>query len=641
MRLVRVEIENVRSFLDRQSLDINSNLSILIGPNGGGKTNLLDTIIWALRSQILRSWSRRFNPTQEQPLRQEFVLNDVFNNFRPERHFLGADRPQHIDLTLEVTQRDRENIEEMIRTSDITDAYWRDQPRVSPLKPNPKGWLSPLPKAGDQFHFRIKDGQLQPVVEAYSIVQEYLASYEIDASVREELGLSPLAFPMLSLPTRRAMSGFSSAVSLPSFNEFDLKRTVDAANSRGEGNLAAFATGRLAGKYRTLLSNRPATHEQEFYADPNVAALTEALREVGYDWRLIETNAHKNEYDVRLSKQGSQFMASSASSGEKELLTYLFAIYGLNVRDALIVIDEPELHLHPRWQVTLLNLFARLAGETGNQFLMATHSPAFVSPASVQYVSRVYSEKQQSKIVRLDSEELPERKHLFSIVNSFNNERIFFTDRVILVEGISDRIFFEALLEHFRPKKEFGQPYEVVSVGGKYFFAKYCNLLDACRIPWLLVADRDYAADIGPPEIEGLFRIDSSAVKSDVIENPKSMDGEHLVSALEAAIEGSDPTPLRELWTYIKTRRRKIVAPLRPDQEQALADFINTKRVEGILVLKRGALESYLPTGHGRKDLAPLIDLTSGPNFWALLPEAGKAELEDLAKHFLGLSSDR
>jgi putative ATP-dependent endonuclease of the OLD family len=61
------------------------------------------------------------------------------------------------------------------------------------------------------------------------------------------------------------------------------------------------------------------------------------------------------------------------------------------------------------------------------------------------------------------------------------------------VEGITDRIFFEALLKHFRPKDVFGQPYEVVSVGGKFLFKKYQQLLEASKVRWKLVADRDYA----------------------------------------------------------------------------------------------------------------------------------------------------
>ena len=68
---------------------------------------------------------------------------------------------------------------------------------------------------------------------------------------------------------------------------------------------------------------------------------------------------------------------------------------------------------------------------------------------------------------------------------------------------------FEALLKHFRPKDVFGQPYEVVSVGGKFLFKKYQQLLEASKVRWKLVADRDYASDIGPADIKTLFRVDA------------------------------------------------------------------------------------------------------------------------------------
>ena len=173
---------------------------------------------------------------------------------------------------------------------------------------------------------------------------------------------------------------------------------------------------------------------------------------------------------MRLKKQGSSFFVDAASSGERELLTYLFAIFALNVRDALIIVDEPELHLHPKWQKTLLQLFIRLAQSTNNQFLLATHSPTFVSPESIQYVSRVFSHQQRSHILRLNTTMLPEAKHLLNIVNSQNNERLFFADEVALVEGLSDRMFFDAVLDRFGRSASSRSILEVIAVGGKGFF---------------------------------------------------------------------------------------------------------------------------------------------------------------------------
>ncbi len=53
MKLRRVLVENVRSFLEPAELLLDGDISIIIGPNGGGKTNLLDTTTTILRRHLL------------------------------------------------------------------------------------------------------------------------------------------------------------------------------------------------------------------------------------------------------------------------------------------------------------------------------------------------------------------------------------------------------------------------------------------------------------------------------------------------------------------------------------------------------------------------------------------------------------
>lgn len=189
------------------------------------------------------------------------------------------------------------------------------------------------------------------------------------------MGKAKLSTPMVSLPVNRSGGGFQSSLSLAGYNEFDQKRGVDAATSRSNGSIVTLAIGRIARRYRLLLEKDTGKAKEQFYADPEIKSLTSILESLGYGWNLECIDPFTNQYDVQLDKQGTKFLVGSASSGEKELLTYLFAIYALNVRDALIIVDEPELYLHPRWQSTLLGLFERLSTETGNQFLLATHSP--------------------------------------------------------------------------------------------------------------------------------------------------------------------------------------------------------------------------------------------------------------------------
>lgn len=630
MKLRRVGIENVRSFLDRQELHLEGDISIVIGPNGGGKTNLLDTAVLALRLFLLKSWMPRHNPTVDWQERYDWINNDALNPGLLEKHSAGASLPQSIELDLEVTQPDIDNIvrakAEAVELQERAKSRYTSFPGLSAASWNTEGL-----EAGIVLSFRIVNGSLQGVDSpAADTFRSYLETYEVNSRVREEYEQRPLSMPMISLPVNRSAGDVSASISLASFNEYDFKRTVDAASSRAAGSITSLAIGRLATRYRELLERDDGRARQDFKDDPAIKAFTATLKSLGYDWDLQCTNPLTNQYDIRLSKQGTSFRVGAASSGERELLTYLFAIYALNVRDALIVVDEPELHLHPRWQRTLLAMFERLSQETGNQFMMATHSPVFVSPSSIQYVSRVYADNQRSRVVRLGDSGLPEPKHLFSIVNSQNNERVFFADLVVLVEGISDRIFFEALLRHFKLGEGTGKVYEVVSVGGKTLFSQYEKLLTACQVPYVIIADLDYTREIGSEEIKSLFAVSAQAVKRNVVDDPTSIDGTNLVARLDEAIRTGCIDDLKPLWEHVKSRQARLRTELTDPERSALDCFIRNQRTVRRFILSRGALEAYLPVGFKDKDFEKLIRLVADPNLWDRLSAEVKGELQEI-----------
>jgi putative ATP-dependent endonuclease of OLD family len=630
MKLRRVGIENVRSFLDQQELQVPSEISIIIGPNGGGKTNLLDTAVLALRLFLLKSWMPRHSPTDDWQDRYDWINNDALHARLLEKHSDGAALPQTIELDLEVTQSDIENIArtkaEALELQERAKSRYTSFPGSSAAS-----WNTESLKAGVVLPYRIVNGSLQPTGSpAADTFRSYLETYEVSSRMREEYERLPLSMPMISLPVNRSAGDVSASISLANFNEYDSKRTVDAASSRTAGSITSLAIGRLATRYRDLLERDDGHARQDFKDDPAIKAFTATLKSLGYDWELRCTNTAKNQYDIQLSKQGSSFRVGAASSGERELLTYLFAIYALNVRDALIVVDEPELHLHPRWQRTLLTMFERLSEETGNQFVMATHSPVFVSPSSIQYVSRVYADNQRSRVVRLGDSELPERKHLFSIVNSQNNERVFFADLVVLVEGISDRIFFEVLLQHFKLGEGTGKVYEIVSVGGKTLFSQYEKLLTACHVPYVIIADLDYAREIGGESLKSLFSISAQAIKQNVVDDPTSLDGTSLVARMDEAIHTGCIDDLKPLWEYVKLRQSRLRTDLTESEQSALHSFISEQRTAKRFILSRGPLEAYLPVGFKNKDLEKLIRLVAEPALWDRLPTEVKGELREI-----------
>lgn len=634
MKVKRIAVENVRSFLDRAELKTDGQISILIGPNGGGKTNLLDTIVIVLRRYMLASMYAVAVPTADDPDRHEFRTNDALNQMLMEKNSRASRLPQLVEIEIELTQRDVDNISKLKNEAPATLTYAKKYHNAVILE-KAEQWDVDAFSKGDVLTYRWKDGNIQSGSKKEKDFLEYLNLFEIDNLIRAENDLPSLSSPVLYLPVNRGLANLSSRVQLASYNSYEQKRLNDAAFSRNSLSIVQMAIGTLAEKYRLLLEQDKGGAGAIFRSEKGLQKLTGSLQQLGYDWNLTTINALKNEYDIQLTKHGLSFLVGAASSGEKELLTYLFAIYALNIRDAVILVDEPELHLHPKWQKILLRLFVDLSRDTGNQFILATHSPTFVSPESIQYVSRVYSQQQASRIVTLDATGLPNKKHLFNIVNSQNNERIFFADWVILVEGLSDRIFLEAVFRRLQVETALKSVVEIVDIGGKGFIDSYRALLTACQIPHFTLADRDYIEQIGDATIKSLFVTNHDEIKSDVFESIKSKDAKSFSEAITAALDGGNIQDAKDIWQYIQAHRRQLKPALSQKDSQALEAFIDSQRDRRIYLLKRGALEDYLPPGYRGKDVEKLIELFAADSFWDQMPSEAREEIEEIVRHLL------
>lgn len=70
---------------------------------------------------------------------------------------------------------------------------------------------------------------------------------------------------------------------------------------------------------------------------------------------------------------GEEFDINDLSSGEKQLFVRTLAIKMLEPENSIILIDEPELSLHPKWQQKILEVYKKIG--KNNQIIIATHSP--------------------------------------------------------------------------------------------------------------------------------------------------------------------------------------------------------------------------------------------------------------------------
>ena len=64
MRLNKIEIKDLRVLVIKQSINFNSGVTGIVGPNGCGKSNIVDAIRWVLGEQktsLLRSVKGKYN----------------------------------------------------------------------------------------------------------------------------------------------------------------------------------------------------------------------------------------------------------------------------------------------------------------------------------------------------------------------------------------------------------------------------------------------------------------------------------------------------------------------------------------------------------------------------------------------------
>ena len=90
-------------------------------------------------------------------------------------------------------------------------------------------------------------------------------------------------------------------------------------------------------------------------------------------WTIDQSD--QGQYYVKLDADGQHHSSDGLGDGIVSLLFIVDALYD-SKPGQLIVIDEPELSLHPTFQRRLARLFAEYA--KNRQIVYATHSPHFV-----------------------------------------------------------------------------------------------------------------------------------------------------------------------------------------------------------------------------------------------------------------------
>ncbi len=600
MKINRLIVKNVTSYRERNEFVFEKGLNILIGTNGGGKTNLQKILALTLSKYFILQY--QFTRTDEDA---KIEVSDPWTEKALRRafpKFVGDDGEQLIEIELVPEATDVENIRAIggnLQRFNEELSYWeRKYKTYDPLLFADEIARTP------SFTYTIRDLQLEsPHADTAAwAFHEYLKTFFIFVRVAHRLSDVQLNSPVFFFSSERALSkSFEvQAGNLTEQRYFDGYRSAYQAATGDSMNLMQWGSQHFVRLHRQAViesSTSGRTWEHFFSKYGDVKLLTRYIQQLGYEWNF-QTDADQLSYLFVLLKDGLILSPDMFSSGEREIVHFLLAMFALNVKGGLVLVDEPELHLHPRWQRIFLGLFRDLAPERENQFVITTHSPVFVTPDTINSITRVFRNPNTgSSRVALKDVELPHKKSLVRMINSQNNERLFFADKVVLVEGISDRLVLTSLLDSSAARFRTNAAIEVIEVGGKGNFADYRTLLKGLKTPSITVADCDYLNEVGSAPIKSLFTTDAGKQSQILLEDRKSLDRASVIEHLEAAIQTADLDGLRNVWEYFKTRVRKLKEPLTEVENQLLDEEIARLGKQNTFVLRHGEIEDYLPRG--------------------------------------------
>ena len=391
MRIKNLRIRNFTSLVDVKLSNL-PNLVVLIGKNSSGKSNVIDTL-----ARLLTEPARQLGSIED--------FQHLFPNFDTQ-----TSPPPEIAITLTL---------------------------------DPHEWESWIPTDAETIK-ELEDIEIfiaKQIINVEGLAQWTTNAVSIDGSycVRENVITDiPAVLPVLSTDVTNQ--------DIPTLMSIDNGLFVAQLEETLNAGFKVIHTTENPRDWGDRFSERPT-----IVSDEHVNALWERSQSSGSLRKRWTTSAKQYE-EIAPNEQRPVGVASSIQMEEGTLSIpigmtgegsqAMFRLIDL-LEDAsqIIAIEEPETHLHPGLIKQVGKLLQDKAN-TGTQVFVCTHSPFLVEQSALDNVYVVKKERGETQISSIgDTEGL--RNMLLYI--GMRPSDILFSNAILLVEGLSDEIFFNGL----------------------------------------------------------------------------------------------------------------------------------------------------------------------------------------------------
>lgn len=190
---------------------------------------------------------------------------------------------------------------------------------------------------------------------------------------------------------------------------------------------------------------------------PKISRFNNAFSKITPDFHIETINNINSHKVVSFFNKGKIVPISNLSSGEKQIVFrggYLLKDKNA-LNGALVLIDEPELSLHPEWQKKILDyykaIFTNEQGQQTSQIFIATHSPYIIHNENRKNDKVIVLKKDNNAIISvLDKPEYYFCGGIKAVEDAFN-DKIFNVESTptVYLEGRTDEKYFNKALEVF------------------------------------------------------------------------------------------------------------------------------------------------------------------------------------------------
>lgn len=227
------------------------------------------------------------------------------------------------------------------------------------------------------------------------------------------------------------------------------------------------------------------------------AELSEAVtKAINKKWKehkvkiIVSINGSNCQVHVQdKDTKNKYYKMNQRSDGFKQFVSLILSLSLLNdskkLENNIILIDEPEIHLHPSGIQEMRNEILRI-GQT-NQVFISTHSHYMIDTSCPERHWIVKKEKSQTSIIHIDENTPLEDDSVISAAFGLNLFKELLPKNIIVVEGGDDKFIIHHCLKKIS-RKFF---YSIKSAGGASKMPSIASLLASEKVPAFFLFDDD------------------------------------------------------------------------------------------------------------------------------------------------------